>query len=225
MRRAAWLAPKPSDRFIGNFSRTGLACDVGDDSREISETVHRAMSPRRSPSSDSQELTRSASEGVGCSEWLGRLPGLLEELRPFLHNESRRYGISELEAQDLVQSLALLAIQNAERIREPASWLCGTFRNLCRMEVRRRLRWRSACSVLDDPDREGEADGGDRDAPIEVQQRLARLSARSRRALELHYVEGLTLEETAARLGFALKSMKRTLHRALRSARIGSPRR
>ncbi len=140
---------------------------------------------------------------------------MLERLRPAFRATLRRLRVEESEGEDLIQLLALVYLLKAPGIRNQQAWLRGTLGKLCLLHHRRRARQERAFRLVAAGSR-ATTDPAWRE--LELGTCLGRLPLRSRRALELHYLEGFTLEETADLLGYRLSSMKRTLNRALRQA-------
>jgi RNA polymerase sigma factor (sigma-70 family) len=139
---------------------------------------------------------------------------------------ARRLLDDDAEAEDLVQETLLHAYLGLERLRDPdrfASWAYGIVLNLAKMRLRERRN--GALPLLD-------VDGGRRPpgvlaaepAPDElvetrelwdrVQRAVDVLPANERRAVLLHYVEGLSCEEIAALLGEPAGTIRVRLHRA-----------
>jgi DNA-directed RNA polymerase specialized sigma24 family protein len=143
------------------------------------------------------------------------LPTLLESLRPAFRSTFRTLRVAPAESEDLLQTLALVYLLQAGTIRNRRAWLRGALLKLCLLHHRRRERldrahrlFAAGTSGLCEPSFQ----------ELEVRARLSRLPRRSRRALELHYLEGFSLAETADLLGYRGTSLKRTLNRALRQA-------
>ncbi len=125
-----------------------------------------------------------------------------------------------LEAQDAVHDATVQAWTAFDGLRDPArfdAWFDRILVNRCRDRWRRR-RVRPI-SLPDLPDRaapDGGLDGAERDA---VRSALATLDAEHRLVLVLHYVEGYSGTEIAARTGTRQGTVRSRLHYALRALR------
>ncbi|MDD2867809.1 sigma-70 family RNA polymerase sigma factor [Neomegalonema sp.] len=125
----------------------------------------------------------------------------------------RRSGASAETAEDLAQDafLRVLDRQPADRGAEgdPRAYLFRTARNLLIDQKRREILARrdemddEAFSALPDPSPSTERRICARERLALTQQALAELPPRTRRAFELHRLEGLTLAETAQALGIS----------------------
>lgn len=124
------------------------------------------------------------------------------------------------EADDVVQEAVLAAFLGLRRLRDPrrfSSWLCAIAANLAKMRLRRDRVARSL----------GDVSGGalvpegvdlrlDAEDDLEA---LDVLPAGEREAVVLHYVDGFSCDEIAARLGRSPGAVRVRLHRARRRLR------
>jgi RNA polymerase sigma factor (sigma-70 family) len=128
-----------------------------------------------------------------------------------------------VEAEDLTQETLLQAYLGLDRLREPerfASWIYGIALNLAKMRLRSRSN--GTLPVLD-PTRLAALVAAD-PSPAEIVETrevwslvasaVSVLPAAQRRAVLLHYVDGLSCEEIAALLGEPAGTVRVRLHRA-----------
>lgn len=133
------------------------------------------------------------------------------------------------DAEDLVQDTLLRAYRAIDRFdgRHPRAWLLTIMRNAQVNRVRRRRP-----DLLDDPDRTltEMADTASRAASPEslvvgemfdtvVDDAVARLPERFRKALELVDIAGLSYQETADALGIPVGTVMSRIHRARKRIR------
>ena len=134
---------------------------------------------------------------------------------------ARRY--SGTDASDMVQE-ALEQAWRTQRSFDPTrgsrrTWLLMLVADRCR---KRHRRYRPATVVLVDHP----ADGVDMDRHLDLSRAVAQLPRRQRLAVELHYVLGLTVVETAVAMRCSGGTVKSTLSDArtrLRSALRETP--
>jgi RNA polymerase sigma factor (sigma-70 family) len=139
---------------------------------------------------------------------------------------ARRLLGDEGEAEDLTQEAVLQAYLGLTRLRDPerfSSWVYGIALNLAKMRLRSR---RDGALPLADPagGRRVPAGLGHEPSPEElvetrevwarVQRAVDVLPPEQRRAVLLHYVDGLSCEEIAALLGEPAGTVRVRLHRA-----------
>jgi RNA polymerase sigma factor (sigma-70 family) len=149
---------------------------------------------------------------------------LVDRNAPRLTALARRLLGDEVEAEDLTQETLLQAYLGLDRLRDPerfSSWIYAIALNLAKMRLRSRRNGeppleidgrRLAALVAADP------------SPVEVvearelwslvESALDVLPAEQRRAVLLHYVDGLSCEEIAVLLGEPAGTVRVRLHRA-----------
>ena len=142
-----------------------------------------------------------------------------------LHALARRL-LGEADAEDLTQETLLHAYLGLDRLREPerfASWAYAIALNLARMRLRDR---RNGVVPLDEtlggrqpagavsPEPSAEELVETREVWRRVQRAVDVLPPEQRRAVLLHYVDGLSCEEIAALLGEPAGTVRVRLHRA-----------
>jgi RNA polymerase sigma-70 factor (ECF subfamily) len=168
------------------------------------------------PELDEPELARRARDGD--REALG---ALVERLRPGLfalaYAELRHYE----EAQDAVASALLQICRHVGDLREPErarAWIWSVARNEARRIRRRRSRLRedAAAERLEEMEDARSAPGSPgvpaADLRLDVERALWRLPRDQARAVALHYLAGLPVEEIARRTGRPAGTIKRWLH-------------
>jgi RNA polymerase sigma factor (sigma-70 family) len=128
-----------------------------------------------------------------------------------------------VEAEDLTQETLLQAYLGLGRLRDPerfASWVYGIALNLAKMRLRSRRNGvlpaldptRLAALVAADPSPAEVVEA--RELWLLVESALQVLPVEQRRAVLLHYVDGLSCEEIAALLGEPAGTVRVRLHRA-----------
>jgi RNA polymerase sigma factor (sigma-70 family) len=128
-----------------------------------------------------------------------------------------------VEAEDLTQETLLQAYLGLDRLREPerfASWIYGIALNLAKMRLRSRRNGalpaldatRLAALVAAEPSPAEVVEA--RELWSLVESALDVLPAEQRRAVLLHYADGLSCEEIAALLGEPAGTVRVRLHRA-----------
>jgi RNA polymerase sigma-70 factor (ECF subfamily) len=168
------------------------------------------------PEPDELELARRARDGD--REALG---ALVERLRPGLfalaYAELRHYE----EAQDAVAAALLQICRHVGELREPErarAWIWSIARNEARLILRRRSRLREdpaaeRLEAIEDTRGGPAAPGaGDADLRLDVERALWRLPRDQARAVALHYLAGLPVEEITRRTGRPAGTIKRWLH-------------
>jgi RNA polymerase sigma-70 factor, ECF subfamily len=174
------------------------------------------------------ELVSAAQKG--CTRALG-------ELTSRNYRRSMNLALSMLrhreDAEEEVQNAFLKACGNIHQFKQDAqfsTWLTRIVVNNCLMNLRRRARTKPALTPeveaneperFELPDRRGTVEETlARDEVREVLNReIRRLPPLLRNVLVLRHVEGLSMEEVAARLGISLVAAKSRLLRARREAR------
>lgn len=142
---------------------------------------------------------------------------------PWLRRWLRRRGF-EHQAEDIVQESYALLIQAqcVDHVRHPRNYFCQTARSIILRQLRRDAIARFEC--LSDPAECTYAT----DAPLQdvvlesreelalVMRSLAELPERTRAVFRLRRIEGLSLLETAARLGISQSAVEKHLRGATR---------
>ncbi len=142
---------------------------------------------------------------------------LVEELYghgPMLLAAARVIILDTDEAEDLVQTTFEIALRRIDGLREPRAlraWLL-TIQTREAFRVVRRLR---RLVRLDGHVGEIAADGTDLARELDVRRALAGLPRRTRAAIALHYLAGLTVPETALALGVSPNTIKSQLKTGL----------
>jgi RNA polymerase sigma factor (sigma-70 family) len=151
---------------------------------------------------------------------------LVERHGPRLVALARRLLRDDAEAEDVTQEALLQAYLGLDRLREPerfSSWAYGIVLNLAKMRLRSR---RDGAFPLADPAGGRSVPAGlvhepspeevveTREVWARVQRAVDVLPAEQRRAVLLHYVDGLSCEEIAALLGEPTGTVRVRLHRA-----------
>ena len=148
---------------------------------------------------------------------------LVDRHGPRLEVLARRLLGDEAEAEDLTQEAVLQAYLGLERLRDPerfSSWVYGIALNLAKMRLRSRRN--GALPALDATRLAALAAADPSPAEIVearelwslVESALQVLPPEQRRAVLLHYVDGLSCEEIAALLGEPAGTVRVRLHRA-----------
>ncbi len=175
-----------------------------------------------------------AAQGGDAAAYELLLTSLLPPLRAFV----RRRGVAAGEVEDVVQEI-LLSIHRArhtwraDRPFEP--WMWAIARNASTDALRRQTRERSrrvaapgGFSEESSPAHTLAADGGSSDPEEQLTaaeltprlaEALAKLPASQRQAVELLYVEQLSVVEAAARAGVSPSALKVRAHRGSRALR------
>lgn len=169
-----------------------------------------------------------------CAECPRRLADDLDEaFGTFLaHHQDLVYGIAlrstkrpadaeELAQDAFVRAYRALAGYDAVRIRElrPRGWLAAITANLARNRARkaapRMTDLDGVAELRADADPGPELLAVRREAAVAWRERLQRLPARYRRAVELRHVSGLSYPELAEALGRPLGTVKSDVHRGV----------
>lgn len=138
---------------------------------------------------------------------------LAERCRPWLFGVCFRLLRDASTAEDLVQETLLRAFRDLGQLRDPSRfrpWLSRIAVNACRMHLRR-----LAVTASEHPlDEQSVAGVQAPDAPLGIDEALARLGAATRRMLRLFYVEERSHAEIAEALALSPAAVKSRLHRA-----------
>jgi RNA polymerase sigma factor (sigma-70 family) len=145
---------------------------------------------------------------------------LYQRYGPMVMRRCRQLLKSENEALDVTQDVFVELLKRRDRlnVQYPSSLLYRIATNLCLNRIR---DFRLRTSSKDENLLYGIADACDTDARMEARSTLSRLFGRhlesSRTIAVLHYVDGMTLEETAREVGMSVSGVRNRL-RALRSS-------
>ena len=126
-----------------------------------------------------------------------------------------RFGIHEVDAEDLVQETALEIVRSPALIASPESYAFQVFHNRCARFVDRRTK-RSAVFVETGDWYRTPTAQEDLDEKSIVRAGFARISATCRTLLTSYYVEGTSLKETAERTGHSPKQVWKRLSACLK---------
>ncbi len=142
----------------------------------------------------------------------------LAEHGPLLLAAARVITLDESEAQDLVQATLEIAIRRLDTLRSPGALRAWLLRIETREAVRvvRRLR---RVMRLDARVVELAAPDADVTARLAVRQALARLPRRTRAAVVLHHMAGMSVADTAETLGVSPNTIKTELKAGLAKLR------
>jgi RNA polymerase sigma factor (sigma-70 family) len=142
----------------------------------------------------------------------------LHEHGPVLLAAARVIALDDDEAQDIVQATFEIALRRLHTLREPTALRSWLLRIEAREAFRmvRRLRRRVRLD-LERHDKAGSP--SDIDARADVRAALARLPPRTRAAVAVHYLGGLSVRETAEVLGVSENTIKSQLQAGLRRLR------
>lgn len=142
------------------------------------------------------------------------LPDEIARMEPVLLAAARAITLHEAEARDLVQTTIELALRRAHQLREPKAlraWLL-TIQTREAFRVQRRLRR----LVRFDPDiRELRSNADRAEDTIAVREALRTLPPRTRAAVVLHHMVGLTVAEVGEALGTSPNTVKTQLRTGL----------
>ena len=149
---------------------------------------------------------------------------LLARLEGRLHRILWHRGVSEHDAEDIVQDTLLIFLQKRPEIERPEAWLLATLRNRSIMYHRKRQRGRE---LFEEPAHEiplelrATVEGGQRrvESRLLLGPALARLPEREQSAIRLRYLEEHSVREVAPRLGYEASTVRKLLRRTLDSLR------
>ncbi|MFA6957752.1 MAG: RNA polymerase sigma factor [Thermoanaerobaculia bacterium] len=151
--------------------------------------------------------------GVACVDEPDGLSVDVDELHRKLRNvlfsiPLRRYGMSNDEAEELVQEAWLLFLEKRREIRKARPWLTGTLANLCKQEIQRNRRNRETSFAIDDegPEIPDERPVINADV-LAVREVLGRTDERTRELCTLIGMEGLSYDEVSSELEMPLGSV------------------
>ena len=126
-----------------------------------------------------------------------------------------RFGIDEVDAEDLVQETALEIARSSALIASPEGYAFQVFHNRCARFLERRTKTSAVFVETGDWYRTPVAEE-DLDERTIVRAGFARISATCRTLLTSYYVEGTSLKETAARTGHSSKQVWKRLSACLK---------
>ena len=182
------------------------------------------------PELDEEVLRRGAvmviRKPAGTIEIMEAIRGLLEEverlatsqetidfealhlgLKRLLHSIPRkRYGLTNEEAEEVVQQAWLLFFENRDVIRKVRPWLMGTVANLCKHRIGLTYRRRETF-IGDEELAEIPCARVENDSEIALDQAMAVLDGQSRDLCQLIAVEGYAYEEVSEKLNLPLGSI------------------
>ena len=151
----------------------------------------------------------------------------LRELVQRYHDRVYRFGVkvchNRFDADDAVQQAFIVLARrvDVQRSTNVLHWLLSVVRNACRsmLGLGRRARHTSLSAspeAMDVPDESLSSEAMMQRFQLvsEVHDAIALLDPEGRAVLILRDIEGLSGEETAARLGVSMAAMKSRLHRA-----------
>lgn len=149
------------------------------------------------------------------------LPEVYRQLRGQIARVLQKYCIPVEDAEDLVQTVLLLAVTKWSGIRDPEAWLVGTLQKRCILYWRGQMQHRRRFEQLDDATALLAA------APAQARWELLadlgaaarRLPTSQRRLVVLRFQLGLTPPEAAAAAGLAPSSVRKILSRGLAGLR------
>ena len=197
-----------------------------------------AAARRNAPYEDDSDLTyrgRMGEEAGQRMDGAGGPNGPSELLSAYMHKRDDlvRFFAARLRsmtaAEDLVQDLyvRVAALDLSERVENPSAYLYRLASNLMldRLRSDRRAGARDSAWVQDnrmEVGGEGVADEPSAEQSVAARQRLAQvaraiadLPPKTKRAFELHKLQGLTQEETARVLGVSRKTVEKQISAAL----------
>jgi RNA polymerase sigma factor (sigma-70 family) len=125
-----------------------------------------------------------------------------------------RFGIDDVDAEDLVQETALEIARSPALIASPEGFAFQVFHNRCTRFLDRRTK-RSAVFVETGDWYRTPAAEEKLDERVIIRAGFARISATCRILLTSYYVEGASLKETAARSGHSSKQVWKRLSACL----------
>jgi RNA polymerase sigma factor (sigma-70 family) len=129
------------------------------------------------------------------------------DLRRLMHSIPRnRYGLTNEDAEEVVQQAWLLFLENRDVIRKVRPWLMGTVANLCKHQLGR--TWRRRETFLDDQTlAEIPAVAAGTDVDIALRQAMSVLDDQSRDLCRLIAIEGYAYDEVSERMNLPLGSI------------------
>ncbi|MEO8586433.1 MAG: RNA polymerase sigma factor [Acidobacteriota bacterium] len=157
-------------------------------------------------------VIRRTSSGFEVAEFLVLDRKLVRKLVALARS---RFGIDEVDAEDLVQETALEIARSPSLIASPEGFAFQVFHNRCARFLDRRKKTNAVFVATSDWDLMAAPDEKLDERAI-VRAGFARISASCRALLTSHYVEGASLKETAMRSGHSSKQVWKRLSACLK---------
>jgi RNA polymerase sigma-70 factor, ECF subfamily len=148
------------------------------------------------------------------------LPALYARLRQSMGLVTYRYRVPREDAEDLIQTVLLLAVAKWREIRDPGPWLAVTLQRHCIVYWRQRHVRLRRHVPLDSTEFPVPPEQARRDLLATIAAASRRLPATQRRLVVLRYLVGLSVAEAAAVTGLAQSSVRKILHRGLTRLRV-----
>jgi RNA polymerase sigma-70 factor (ECF subfamily) len=141
-------------------------------------------------------------------------------LRAYFKGQLARLGKSPADAEDLLQE-TLISLHTRRHTYDPAQLLTPWVYAIARYRLIDYLR-RAKASAADLPVEEAPELPADDDAiavdsRFDLQKLMAQLAPKTRRAIQLVKLDGLSVTEAAARSGMSESAIKVSVHRGLRA--------
>jgi RNA polymerase sigma-70 factor (ECF subfamily) len=175
---------------------------------------------RREQTDDAKERRAQWMERVQAGDhdaYRALLEDVSAELRGFLRRRLR----DAQEVEDVVQEI-LLTVHRARHTYDPSRpfepWLMAIARHAA-VDAFRRERRRGRWERLAEDDTPVEGSTEDRAGELSIAAAFARLPDQQREALEMVKLEGLSVEEAAARSGVSEGALRVRIHRGYRALR------
>jgi RNA polymerase sigma factor (sigma-70 family) len=132
-----------------------------------------------------------------------------------------RFGIASDDAEDLLQETALELLRQRSYVRSPESFVFTVFRGRCARFVgglaNRRRVFRETPDDIEETPEVIPYESTDR--RVALRQALENVSSSCRRLLCAHYVEGVSLSESARRLSLTASTVPKAISRCLAKLR------
>jgi RNA polymerase sigma-70 factor (ECF subfamily) len=163
-------------------------------------------------------LLRAANQGDQAA-YRRFLDGLVPFVRTVARRSAARNGSAGFDVEDAVQEtiLAIHLKRHTWRDDQPIGpWIGAITRYKLVDEARRRGR-RQEVEFDDSFDVAAPSDEGDRLSSTEMDRLLGKIGARQRAVVSAISIEGISITETAGRLGMSEGAVRVTLHRGLKA--------